>query len=100
MTPEFIAKLEAKLLEFHTWSRGRNFSGLRLVQYCGVEMIGAHDINLNEIDDRISGYVREGFYVGWAEQSGRLYLCVWEYPGPVPPWPRVFAEEDLDDECA
>lgn len=61
MTADFHAKMEASLSEYRTWAHGRDFSGLRLVQYCGVEMIGAHDIGISEIERRISGYLREAF---------------------------------------
>ena len=100
MNPEFTPKLEARISSYRAWSQGRNFSGIRLVRYCGVEMIGASDITLSEIENRIHGYTCEGLGVEWTEYNGRLYLCVWEAwdaPGSPPDWSKVFSESDLDN---
>jgi hypothetical protein len=92
---DFRARLDAKLDTYREWFAKRKISNCRLVQFCGVEMIGALDIPLSEIQDRIEGLLCEGFYVDWAEDRGRLYLRVWEYGGPEPDWPNVFREESL-----
>jgi hypothetical protein len=33
--------------------------------------------------------------VDWTEYRDRLYVRVWEFDGPEPEWPKVFAEEPL-----
>jgi hypothetical protein len=102
MTPEFAAKLATKLSDYRHWALGRHFNSVRLVQYCGVEMVGARDIALSEVEQQISGCTCEGFGVEWAEQNQRLYLCVWEpwdQPGTAPDWSKVFIESsDLVDD--
>jgi len=55
MTPEFAAKLATRLSAYRHWALGRQFSSVRLVQYCGVEMIGSRDIALSEVEQQISG---------------------------------------------
>jgi hypothetical protein len=44
--------------------------------------------------------VREGFQVDWSERQQRVYLRVWEFGGPEPEWPKVFAEQPLVDVAA
>ena len=101
MSPEFAAKLATRLADYRAWAHGRRISSVRLVQYCGVEMIGARDIALAEVEQQISGCTCEGFSVEWAEQKERLYLCVWEpwdTHGTAPDWSKVFSESDLIDD--
>ena len=97
MNDEFRSKLNAKLGNFRDWMQQHSPTSCRLVQYCGVERVSAHDIPLAEIENRIEGLLCEGFYVDWTEQETRLYLRVWEFGGPEPTWPKVFAEEDLEE---
>src|SRR4051794_40867247 len=97
MNEAFHEKLLAKLNAFREWSRTRSFEGCRLVQYCGVEKLRAIDVPDEGIEPRIEGLVCVGFFVDWAGHGGRLYLRVWEYDGPEPPWPKVFAEDHLQD---
>lgn len=93
MRPEFKEKLEAKLSAYREWQSRRSFSSARLVQYSGIEMIGAHDVGLSEVENQIEGAISEGFRVEWSEHQGRLYLCVWEGPPhSPPPWDCVFHE--------
>jgi hypothetical protein len=93
----FRSKLQAKLASYRDWSAGREFSGCRLVHYCGVDLIGAQDLLLADVVLRIEGLLCEGFYVDWAEYQGRLFLRVWEFDGPEPDWHKVFAEQSLGD---
>lgn len=91
----FQTKLDNKLSAYRAWSAGRKLSHCRLVQYCGVDLVGALDVPLGAVETRITGLVCEGFYVDWTEHNGRLYLRVWEYDGPEPNWTNVFAEKPL-----
>ena len=93
----FHAKLQAKLASYRDWYAGRELSGCRLVHYCGVDLIGAQNVPLADVVQRIEDLLREGFYVDWAEHQDRLFLRVWEFDGPEPDWPRVFAEQSLGD---
>ena len=97
MTDAFHAKLQCKIADYHTWAAGRRLSGCRLVHYCGVDLLGAQDLLLTEVEASIAGLVCEGFYVDWAEDQGQLFLRVWEFGGPEPEWPKVFAEQPLAD---
>jgi hypothetical protein len=99
MSPEFAAKLEARMSAYRAWERQRHFSSGRLVKYCGVEMIGAQDVVRSEVENYIKVAVQEGYHVEWTENESRLYLCIWEPwnpPGSPPDWSNVFAESDLD----
>jgi hypothetical protein len=85
------------LTDFRGWSQGRRLLNCRLVQYCGIEKIGAIDVPTEEIESQIEGLINEGMRVAWAEHNQRLFLRVWEHDGPEPPWTKVFAEEHLED---
>ena len=63
----------------------------------GVECVGGRDLVLAEVGHQIEGCLAGGFYTDWSESNGRLYLRVWEFDGPEPPWPSVFAEDHLAD---
>jgi hypothetical protein len=93
----FRAKLRSKLADYRAWSSGRAFADCHLVHYSGVDLIAAQTVPLTEVERRIEGLVCESFYIDWADHGGRLCLRVWEYGGPEPEWPRVFAEEPLAD---
>jgi hypothetical protein len=97
MKDAFRSKLKAKVDDYRTWSAGRQLSSGRFVHYCGVELLGAHDLPLTDVEARIEGLICEGFYVDWAEHGGRLVLRVWELGGPEPEWRKVFAEQPLAD---
>lgn len=100
MTDAFRSKLQTKLSDYRSWSVGRRLSGCRLVQYCGVEMVGAQDVPLAEVESRIESLICRGFYVDWEQHQSRLFLRVWEFGGPEPEWAKVFAEQaliDIDD---
>lgn len=97
MDGSFRSKLNEKLAVYRKWSRLHSFSGCRLVQYCGVERVGGAALAVAEVETRIESLFCEGFSVDWAELEGLLYLRVWEFDGPEPPWPKVFNEEHLAD---
>ncbi len=95
MDESFRKKLQTKINGYRDWSRSRTFSNCRLVQYCGVDLIGAIDVPLAEIESRIEALVCEGFYVDWTDREGRLILRVWEFGGPMPDWLNVAAEQPI-----
>ena len=97
MDENFKSRLDVKLGEFRGWFREHQTQSCRLVQYCGVDLVGALDIPVQDIESQIERLVCEGFYVDWTDQAHRLYLRVWEHGGPVPPWSRVFAEQPVVD---
>lgn len=97
MDDAFRSGLQTKLAGYDRWSCGRFFHGCRLIQYCGVEMVGAVDVPLAEVKSQIEGLVCEGFRVDWAEHKDKLYLRVWESDGPEPDWSKVVAEQPLAD---
>ena len=97
MNFEFQTKLDDKIKEFRFWVDGRSVAVARLVQYSGIEFLGAIDVAPKELEEQIVGLQCEGFYVDWAEHNERIYLRVWEYPGPEPNWELVFEEKDLMD---
>ncbi len=51
----------------------------------------------NNVEQEIEGLISEGYYVEWAAHRKKLYLRVWEFDGPEPYWPKVFAEQPLVD---
>jgi hypothetical protein len=97
MIDAFRSMRDETLADFRKWSRDRALTSCRLVQYCGVQCIGAIDVTLADAQAQIDGLLCEGFCVNWTECDGRLYLRVWELDGPEPTWPKVFAEEHLAD---
>lgn len=97
MDDGFGAKVESRLGAYRNWTDGRDLRNCRLVQYVGVEMLGANDVPLGDVESQIQGLVCEGFQVDWAPDCNRMYLRAWESGGPEPPWPRVLAEEHLAD---
>jgi hypothetical protein len=97
MDEAFRLMLQAKLADFRGWSAVRSVTGYRLVQYCGVDLIGALSGPLSEIEAQIEGLVCEGMTVDWAEKGGLVYLRVWEFGGPEPDWSKVFTEVPIAD---
>jgi hypothetical protein len=97
MEEAFRARLQAKLDGYQEWARGRTLSRCRLVQYSGVQLAGAHNVPIAEVESLIEQLVCEGFYVDWAEHEGQLVLKVWEFGGPEPEWSKVLDEQPLAD---
>src|SRR5262245_24384825 len=93
----FRVKVETKLSHYREWSHARAFTGGRLLQYRGLDLVGARDVALPEVESQVEGLLYQGFHVDWAEHQGRLYLRVWEFAGPEPAWPSVLAEQPLTD---
>jgi hypothetical protein len=93
----YKAKIESKIAEFRDWSSEQTFSECRLIQYCGVDLVHAISVPLTQVEQQIEGLLSEAFYVDWEASEGRLYLKVWEFEGPEPDWPMVFAERPLAD---
>ena len=99
MNPAVAAKVEKALHSYRAFVQGKQFQSHRLVEYAGVEMVGAFDIQLPEVEPRIRVAIMEGFRAMWAANGQNLVLCIWEpwdEPAPPPAWERVFAERDLD----
>lgn len=96
MKDEFRAMLDARMSDYRKWLRNQRPSGCRWVHYTGVEMTGACDVPLDEVEARLTNAMREGFHAGWAEHQGRIYVRIWEGDAE-PPWKKVFAEESLVD---
>ncbi len=94
MTPEFEIELNRKLAAYDKWASENEFSKCRLVQYCGVDFIGAIDVKLNQIVHQITGLLCEGFNVDWNLHNDSVYLRVYEY-GPEPTWDQTIKEEPL-----
>lgn len=94
---EFQLMLVGKLNEFQAWLQSQHYDACRLVQYCGIECVGAIDVALDEVEIEIKGALREGYGVAWATNDRKLYLVVWEPDGLPWTWPQVFCEEHLDD---
>lgn len=97
MKSEFQIKIDKKISEYRDWIREKNFSRCRLVQYCGVDLVGALDVPFNEVESQITGLLCEGYYVDWQVNNDCCYLRVWEFDGPEPEWTKVFAEVPLAD---
>ncbi|PSB56562.1 hypothetical protein [Chamaesiphon polymorphus] len=97
MNSEFQAKIDDRLKAYRSWAHGRSVTIGRLVQYSGVEFLGAIDIAQEKLEEQIFDLECEGFDVDWSEHNEKIYLRVWEYPGPEPSWDLVFEEKDLMD---
>lgn len=100
MTPEFEKKLNQKLAKYDKWASKNSFSQCRLVQFCGVEFVGAIDVELDQIVNQITGLLCEGFYVDWGIHNNSMYLRVYESGGPEPTWDQTIKEEPLADIAA
>ncbi|TBU85621.1 hypothetical protein [Phytopseudomonas dryadis] len=66
----------------------------RLVHYCGVECLAAHDLDGAELQQRASERLAEGFHIAWKRRGEDAVLRVHEGE-PTPTWAAVFAERDL-----
>jgi|UniRef100_E6XJ27 hypothetical protein len=97
MNPEFEQELNRKLAAFDAWANESTFRECKLVQYCGVDLVGVIDVETDQIVDQITGLLCEGFYVDWKQNGSILYLRVYEFGGPEPTWEQVVNEEPLAD---
>ncbi len=88
-------KSERAQSSFVSFKTENNFNTCRLVQYSGPEIAGAIDIDIEEILNQINGLICEGFDIEWAVKDNVCFLKVWEYPGSIPDWSKVFQEKDL-----
>jgi hypothetical protein len=95
MTEEFRRKLDAKLNTYRDWLRTHNPARCRRVQYCGIELVGASDVPIDEVESRIYGLLCEGFYVDWSDRGDQIVLRIWEFGGPEPDWQKVFNEQHI-----
>jgi hypothetical protein len=95
MNEDVIRRMDAKVAGFQSWMCNRKFRDIRVVQYCGVELVGANNIAPEDAVDYVRPHVYEGFHVDWCQHGERIYLRVWEPwydDDPEPGWPLVFAE--------
>jgi hypothetical protein len=97
MDERFRARLKSSIAEYRAWSAGRALSTCRLVQYCGVDLVGAKSPALADVEREIEALICEGLNVDWEAHRSCLYLRVWESGGPEPEWSNVFAEVPLAD---
>lgn len=97
MTPEFREKLQSKLASYQMWVEVNRPQSWRLVQYCGLELIGAFEVAHDQIESQITGLLCEGFFVDWALNGSQAFLRVYEFDDPEPPWESVFSERHLAD---
>lgn len=99
MTAELQARVASKLASLRQFVAAcpPPLRGVRLVQCCGTEFLGARDVARDDVERQVMGSVSEGFSVDWVCRNQTLYLRVFASDGPMPSWERVFAEEDLAD---
>ena len=77
------------------WASSLRTDAVFAVQYSGPEMIQDFPIPIHELGHQVHGLICEGFRVKWSTIEDEPLLCIWEYPGPDPLWPRVKAREHL-----
>src|SRR5262249_39723162 len=63
----FRVKVQTKLSDYREWLHGRAVTGGRLLQYRGLDLVGARDIPLAEVEHHVEGLLHQGFHVDWAE---------------------------------
>jgi hypothetical protein len=85
------------LKSFRSWRKEHEGNRAVLVQYCGPEMTGSIDIELDQIEAQIEGCVGEGFDVFWSEKGNIIFLCVIESWEKEIEWEKVYMKEDLID---
>lgn len=81
----------AALRDWHLQHAPRRW---RLVHYCGVECLAAHDLAADELLQRASTLLAEGFHIAWQRRGEDAVLRVHEGE-PTPSWAATFAERDL-----
>lgn len=75
MDDTLVVEVRRRLREFRDWSERLTLSGYRLATaYPEIENLHVYEISRTEAEDRIEGYLCEGFFVDWAEHDGYLYL--------------------------
>lgn len=100
MAPQLTGKAAAQLEAFRVWRTTHSFPRCRLVQYTGVDLVGALDVEPDDVEPEIAGLLAEGFRVDWLDGGAKIYLRVWEGTGPEPGWPDVIAGRPLADVAA
>ena len=95
VTSDFQTSVD--IADLRSWIRDIGSKPWRLVQYCGVELVGTLDLPSEEVEGQVSGLLREGFRVDWVIHDLAFYLRVYEPDGPEPPWESVFREAHLAD---
>lgn len=94
---ELCAKSIERLNAYRHYANEANFSACRLVHYVGRNRPNGKDVYVHDVEKEVVGCLAEGFYVDWLCINEKLYVCVQEPDGPVPPWEFVVAEKELVD---
>jgi len=99
MIPGFPVQVEARLVALRQFLALciPSLHGARLVEYRGVDLLGAVDVALADLETQVTRSLSEGQRVDWLCRNGRLYLRTFAADAPAPSWERVFAEEDVAD---
>ena len=92
--------MATKLADFGNRSESNTFESSHLVQYSVVDFVGAIDVELDQIENQITGLLCEGFYDDWNLFNNVIYLRVYERGGPEPTWEQTIKEEPLADIAA
>jgi hypothetical protein len=92
---ELSTKSIERLNAYRHYANQANFSACRLVQYAGSNRPNGKDVDVRDVEKELVGCLAEGFYVDWLCIKDKLYVCVQEPDGPVPPWEFVIAENEL-----
>ena len=94
---EFSAKLASNLAGYRAFVSPLRIEACRLVHYCGMDAPNAVDVPLADVEAEITGCLAEGFYVGWLEDDGCLYIYVQEPGCPLPERHQVLSETAMTD---
>lgn len=100
MPPRLAGSFAARLAAFQAWLALHPFSHCRLVQYSGVDLVGAMDVEPSDVEAQIAGLLAEGFRVDWLDRDQKLFLRIWEGRCPEPGWDAVLAARPLADVAA
>jgi hypothetical protein len=94
---EFQERVQHRLDEYRVWAKIRTLTSGRLVQYSGLGIPNAIDVEVSAIPSQIEGCLNEGLQVNWSHQESTIYLAIQEPDCSMPPWEKVFAEEAVSD---
>lgn len=93
----FQERVQHRLDEYRVWAELHTLTSGRLVQYSGLGIPNAIDVEVSAIPSQIEGCLNEGLQVSWSLQESMIYLAIHEPDCLMPPWEKVFAEEAVSD---